>query len=499
MILVTGATGYIGGRLVPRLLESGYPVRVLVRDASRLLGRPWLDDVQLVQGDVLKPNTLPRALGDVSTVYYLIRGFNSDRARDSSAFYERDSTAARNLGQAAKTAGVERIVYLGSLGSPEATSSDQLRSKHRTGEALRASGIPVTEFRAAPVIGCGSLTYEIIHYMTERLPIMICPHWLYTRVQPIATCNVLEYLVAASRKPETNGKIIEIGGQDILTYADMIRQYAGVRGLRRVLVPVPMLSPRLSAYWIHWASPVPAGIARSHIATLQNEAIVLDDKARRLFPEIKPIDYKTTVRRSLNMVQAGNVETAWFDALATSQGDTQPMLLTTHEGMLIERRRRLVNAPASVVHRTYTGLGGDRGWPYYNWAWRARGLIDRLVGGVGLRRGRRDPDDLRVGDALDFWRVEAVEPNRLLRLRAEMKVPGRAWLQYEAIPTANSKTRLIQTAFFASTGLFGLLYWYVLYPIHGLIFSGTIRKLAEQAEAMAEQTEGLSRQKASAD
>jgi uncharacterized protein YbjT (DUF2867 family) len=406
-------------------------------------------------------------------------------------------TAARNLGLAAKAAGVERFVYLGSLGDPQASPSDQLRSRRSTGEALRASGIPVTEFRAATIIGCGSLTYEIIRYMTERVPVMICPRWVYTRVQPIATCNVLNYLVAALEKPDSTGEIIEIGGQDILTYGEMIKQYAEVRGLRRLLLPVPRLSPvqpltnRLSAYWIHWASPVPAPIARSHIDGFLNEAIVLDHKALRLFPEIEPIGYKRAVQHSLDQIRAGNVETAWYDALATSQGDEQPVRLTTHDGMLIERRRRLVNAPASAVHRAYTGVGGDRGWPYYNWAWRVRGLIDRLVGGVGLRRGRRDPDHLRVGDALDFWRVEAVEADRLLRLRAEMKVPGRAWLQYEATPTANSKTHLTQTAYFASKGLFGLLYWYILYPIHGLIFSGTIRKLAEQAEAQTpQQTEG---------
>jgi hypothetical protein len=229
---------------------------------------------------------------------------------------------------------------------------------------------------------------------------------------------------------------------------------------------------------------VPASIARSHIDGFLDEAIVLNDKASRLFPEIEPLNYKAAVRHSLDQVRARKVETAWYDALATSLGDEEPVLLTTNDGMLIERRQRLVNAPAPVVHRIYTGLGGDRGWPYYNWAWRARGMLDRLVGGVGLRRGRRDPDHLRVGDALDFWRVEAIETDRMLRLRAEMKVPGRAWLQYEATPTTSSKTRLTQTAFFDAKGLFGLLYWYGLYPIHGLIFSGTIRKVAKQAEEL---------------
>jgi hypothetical protein len=301
-------------------------------------------------------------------------------------------------------------------------------------------------------------------------------------VQPIAIRDVLSYLVAAPDVPESAGRIIEIGGADVQTYGDMLRGYARVRGLKRYLIQVPVLTPRLSSYWVHWVTPIPAAIARPLILGLRNEVVVRDNLAHELFPDIEPADYQIAVERALDRLEAGAVETSWSDALQTSQGDIAPVVLTTQDGMIIEQRQQMVDATPGNVFQTFTSLGGERGWLYFDWAWRLRGVMDRLIGGVGLRRGRRDPDDVRVGDALDFWRVEAVEPDRLLRLRAEMKVPGRAWLQFEAKPH-NGNTRLIQTAFFAPKGLFGLLYWYVLYPIHSLIFSGMIRELAHQANA----------------
>jgi len=324
----------------------------------------------------------------------------------------------------------------------------------------------------------------MIRDLTERLPVMICPRWVYTSVQPIAIRNVVDYLVAALKTPGNADEIIELGGPDVQSYADMIRQYAEERGLRRLLVRAPVSALRLSSYWLHWMTPVPASIARPFITGLQNELVVKSEKAARLFPNIVPYDFRTAVRRALAHLEAGEVETTWNDALATSQGDVTPVILTSHDGMMIEQRQRITNAPATNVFQSFSSIGGERGWPYFNWAWRLRGMADRLIGGVGLRRGRRDQQELRVGDALDFWRVEAVEPGRLLRLRAEMKLPGRAWLQFDASPLSNSKTRLTQTAFFASKGLLGLLYWYLLYPIHGLIFSGMIRKLAKQAESV---------------
>jgi hypothetical protein len=314
---------------------------------------------------------------------------------------------------------------------------------------------------------------------------MICPRWVYTRAQPISIHNVLDYFTAALNTPESAGRIIEIGGRDVLTYGEMMTGYAEVRGLRRWLLPVPVLTPRLSSYWVHLVTPIPAAIARPLIQGLRNEVIVRDNAARRLFPDIDLIDYRTAVRHALADLDAGSVETAWSDALVTSQGDAAPVVLTTQQGMIIERRRRVVAAPAERVYATFAGLGDRRGWLYADWAWQLRGVIDRLAGGVGLRRGRRDPNDVRVGDAIDFWRAEEVVPMRKLRLRAEMKVPGLAWLQFETQPQAEERTLLLQTAFFAPKGLFGLLYWYLLYPIHSLIFSGMIRRIAQRAEVAA--------------
>jgi uncharacterized protein YbjT (DUF2867 family) len=477
MILVTGATGYVGGRLVEHLLKRGYSVRVLVRDATRLSGRPWRDQVDIVEGDVLKAETLPPALAGVERAYYLIHSMIG-----SSDFHERDLLAARTFSSAAYAAGVERLIYLGGLGNPETDLSHHLRSRQQTGGALRESGIAVTEFRAAVIVGSGSLSFEMIRYLTERIPVMICPHWVFTRIQPIAIRDVLDYLVEALEQPESRGQILEIGGADVVTYGDMMLGYARLRGLRRILVPVPVLTPRLSSYWIHLVTPIPASLARPLVEGLRNEVIVRDERARRLFPTIQPVSYHTAVARALERIERGQVNTAWSDALFTTQRDVPPVILSTHEGMIHEVRRLTVRASADAVYHVAASLGGDRGWLFLNWAWHLRGALDRLIGGVGMRRGRRDPVVLRVGDAVDFWRVEAVEPGRLVRLRAEMKVPGRAWLQFEAVPLDVGFTRLVQTAFFAPRGVPGLLYWYTLYAIHGVIFAGLCKRIAEAAE-----------------
>jgi uncharacterized protein YbjT (DUF2867 family) len=473
IVLVTGVTGYIGGRLVPRLIEAGYGVRVLARDKKRLQGRAWLNQVEVFEGDVLDPSTLAPALSGVSAAYYLVHSMSG-----SVDFDQRDLQAARNFGASAAASGVERILYLGGLGDPQSDLSRHLRSRQQTGQALKESGVPVTEFRAAIVVGSGSISFEMIRYLTERLPVMICPRWVFTRVQPIAIDDVLDYLAAALETPESAGRIIEIGGNEVLTYGEMMLGYARVRGLRRWLLAVPVLTPRLSSYWVHIVTPIPASIAQPLIDGLRNEVVVHNSAARDLFPQITPRDYQTAVSQSLAEADARHVETSWSDALVNIQGDILPVVLSTQEGMIIERRQRIVSSSPAAVFKKVSRLGGNNGWLYLNWAWKLRGWIDRLIGGVGLRRGRRDPEAIRIGDAIDFWRVEAVELDRRLLLRAEMKLPGRAWLQFEVHPFEPGQTRLVQTAFFDPKGLSGLAYWYFLYPIHRIIFAGMIRNLA---------------------
>ena len=473
-ILVTGATGYIGGRLVPRLLAAGHHVVCLAREPGRLAGRRW-DGVEVQQGDVLDFAGLPSVLQGVEVAYYLVHSM----AEGARGFEQRDDRAAHNFGRAAREAGVQRIIYLGGLGAGEAGLSPHLASRQHVGDVLRASGVPVTEFRAAVVIGSGSISFEMIRYLTERLPVMITPRWVTTRCQPIAIDDLLDYLVLCLSEALSVGRTFEIGGPDVLTYGDMMRQYAAASHLRRWLIPVPVLTPRLSSYWVDLVTPIPASYSHPLIEGLRSEVVVHDSGAQELF-RLDLIPYQAAVRRALDLTRAGRVETYWAEA----QGSLRPGAnLKVTEGMIVERRRVETPAPPEAVFAAFAGVGGERGWYYEDWLWRLRGLLDRLVGGPGMRRGRRSPDDLRPGDALDFWRVEAVEANRLVRLRAEMKTPGPAWLQFEAEPRAEGGTVLIQTAFFQPHGLAGLGYWYGLYPVHQRIFSGLAAAVARRAEA----------------
>ena len=479
-ILVTGATGYIGGRLVPYLLKKGYALRVLVRDPERLKGRPWQNQVEIIKGDVLDPQSLTNAMDGIEAAYYLIHSMTGGED-----FHKRDLIAASNFGMAAKNAAVKQIIYLGGLGDPQADLSEHLKSRQETGFVLGEAGVPVTEFRAAIIVGSGSISFEMVRNLTERLPVMICPRWVFTRVQPIGIEDVLAYLATALEVTESMGKVIEIGGSDVLTYGDMMTTYAEIRGLKRILIPVPVLSPSLSSHWVHWMTPVPASITRPLVEGLRNEVIVRDHLAKEIFPDIQAADYRFAVKKALQVLEAGHVDTRWTDSLVSSQGQNLITNLETKEGMIIDQRQVTVAAAPKKVFQVFSCLGGEKGWLFFDWAWRLRGTIDRMLGGVGLRRGRRDPQLLRIGDAVDFWRVEAVEERSdfyLLRLRAEMKLPGEAWLQFESSVDQNGETRLIQTAFFAPKGLFGLLYWYVLYPIHSQIFSGMLRRIKEEAQ-----------------
>ena len=480
-VLVTGANGYVGGRLVPQLLDRGHAVRCMVRDPSRLQGRRWAAQVTIVRGDVLDPASLVPALAGIEVAYYLVHSLGAGRD-----FHDRDIRAAKSFGAAAAAAGVARIVYLGGLGDSTAALSEHLRSRQDTGSALGEAGVPVTEFRAAVIVGSGSVSFEMIRYLTERVPVMVCPNWVYTRIQPIAIRDVLTYLVEALETPACTGQVVEIGGSDVLTYGQMMTGYAALRGLKRWLLPVPFLTPRLSSYWVHLVTPIPSAIARPLIEGLRNEVVVRDPRASQWFPSIEPVGYLEAVRRALASFDGDSVETAWSDALTSSHLDSEPVVLTTQDGMVLERRQLTVNATPERAFEVFSALGGATGWLRLNWAWQLRGFLDRLLGGVGMRRGRRDPHHVRVGDAVDFWRVEAVEPGRLVRLRAEMKVPGRAWLEFQARTLDTGATLIVQTAFFAPRGLFGLMYWYALYPIHGLIFGGMIREIGRRAEAPAQ-------------
>lgn len=482
-ILVTGPTGYIGGRLIPRLLEAGYDVRVLARDPSRLQGRPWLKDVEVAQADALDPASLPAALEGVSTAYYLIHGRQGGKITA-----ERDMTAARNFVRAADEADIERIIYLGELVDPTAKLSLYLRSRHETGYILRQGRVPVTEFRAGMIVGSGSALFEMVRYLAELQPVFICPSWFFSKAQPIAIRDTLSYLVSALETPESIGKLIEIGGATQLTYADMLLGYSKERGFKRLLIPTPVYVPRLSAYWVHMVTPVSYRSVLPLIEGLHIESVVHDDLAKKLFPHIEPLDFQTAVRYALVKIENGEVETSWSDALVTSAGDVTPYQFKLEEGMFLEKRQTLTNLPAEAIFRAFSGLGGERGWMYMDWAWAIRGWMDKAVGGVGLRRGRRHPDDIRAGESLDFWRVESFTPGRCMRLRAEMKVPGKAWLEFQVTPQENGKNLFVQTAYFAPRGLFGYLYWYAMWPVHRFIFDGMLRRLVERAEEISRKT-----------
>jgi len=474
MILVTGATGYVGGRLVPRLLEGGHNVRCLARDASRLKNR-W-NGVEIFQGDVLDEESLNKALKGIETAYYLIHSMGGDNE-----FSKTDIIAAENFARAAENQNVKRIIYLGGLVSTDENLSKHLSSRLQTGETLRKFSIPVTEFRAGVIVGSGSLSFELIRYLTERLAVMITPKWVNTKTQPIAIRDVLRYLIDALRVEKSTGKIIEIGGEDILTYKDLMSIYAEVRGLKRYFIKVPVLTPRLSSHWIGFVTPLPSRIAKPLVDGLKNELVCKSTKAKELF-SFRPISYKQAVKLALQRNKEGKTKTIWFSAHSSGvKNEVSPVHLTQKEGLIIEKREAIVNANIESTFKAFTSLGGKNGW-YANFLWRIRGYLDLLFGGVGLRRGRRSETELLTGDPLDFWRVEAIDKNKLLRLRAEMKLPGKAWLQFQVEENPNNNSTLTQTAFYEPKGLWGLLYWYSVYPLHGLIFGGMIRSIKKDAE-----------------
>jgi uncharacterized protein YbjT (DUF2867 family) len=472
-ILLTGATGYIGGRLLTALQESGRTVRCLARNPDFLRSRVD-SEIEVVQGDCLQPSSLRGCFDGVETAYYLIHSMGS--AKD---FEAQDRAAATHFGQAAREAGVARIVYVGGLGSGGDVLSKHLRSRHETGVVLRESGIPVVEFRSSIVLGSGSLSFELIRTLVERLPVMICPSWVRTPTQPIAIEDLVSYLTAVLDQPIQGSEVFEIGGVDRVSYREIMLEYARQRGLRRYLIPVPLLTPRLSSLWLGLTTPVYARVGRKLVESLRNPTIVHDDSARTLFG-IRTMGLRDAIARAIGNEDAEFAATRWSDAVSSS--GSRPAWGGVRIGTrLVDSRSIDVDVSPQRAFEPIRRIGGQRGWYYLNWLWRIRGAIDLLLGGVGMRRGRRDPEELAVGDTLDWWRVESYKRNALLRLAAEMKLPGRAWLEYEVKARTDGGSTIRQTAVFDPAGLLGLGYWYAIYPLHSAIFSGMLSNIAQRA------------------
>lgn len=488
LCLVTGATGYIGGRLVPELLKAGYRVRCAVRDPGRLRDHAWAGEVEVVSADVSQAEILARAFAGVEVAYYLVHALAS-----GPGFEKTDRHAARCFDAAAADARVRRLVYLGGLtpaGVPQQALSAHLRSRAEVGRILLEGDVPAVELRAAVILGSGSASFEMLRYLTERLPVMITPRWVKNRVQPIAVRDVLRYLVGAASLPPEVNRSFDIGGPQILTYLEMMLRYAAVAGLtRRVIVPVPVLSPALSSLWVALVTPVPGSIARPLVESLRHEVVCSEHDVARYLPDPPGglVAFEEAVGLALTRIRNAEVVTRWSSARTPgAPSDPLPSDPEWSGGSLYEdRQHREVEAEAGELWDVVEGIGGENGWYSLALAWSLRGWLDRLVGGVGLRRGRRDPRRLRVGDALDFWRVEEIEPGRLLRLRAEMRLPGLAWLELSVAATGPGRSIYDQRALFYPRGLAGHAYWWIVAPFHTAVFAGMARNVAFRAEAMS--------------
>ena len=487
-LAVLGATGYVGGRLVPHLISSGHDVVCVSRNPQRLANRPWRQDVEVRSGDVADAASLKVALAGCDAAFYLVHamGMTDDFARA-------DRIGAQNMAHAAEAVGLQRIVFLGGLGSDAPSElSPHLASRHEVGRLLAGGSVPVTELRAAVIIGSGSASFEMLRHLVEVLPAMICPRWVTaTRCQPIAIADVLHYLASAVGMPGSAHEIVEIGGPDVVSYRDMMNAYARCAGLRRRLIlPVPVLTPRLSGHWVKLVTPLPYDLARPLVDSLVNDVVVSEARSIDRSLRHRPLSLDDALERAVQHVQDLDITTSWMDsAVGRTAASPMPQDPDWAGGtVLADEREVLVDASIENVFATVCGIGGQRGWYASQWLWQLRGAVDKLIGGVGMRRGRRHPDDLQVGDAVDFFRVEVCEPPNLLRLRAEMRVPGDAWLEWQLSESAEG-VLLRQRARFHPRGVLGRLYWWSLVPIHTMIFRELIVRLASSAEAQAARPE----------
>jgi uncharacterized protein YbjT (DUF2867 family) len=471
-ILLTGATGYVGGRLLHLLERGPIPVRCLARRPEYLTGRTG-PLTEVVAGDLLDPESLRRAMQGVRIAYYLIHSMGA-----SEGFEEVDRRAAKNFVEAAAASKIERIIYLGGLGDEQEELSPHLRSRQEVGEILRSGSVPVIEFRASIVLGSGSLSFEMIRALVERLPIMVTPRWVSVKAQPISIQDLLGYLFEAIGLPLEASRVYEIGGTRQVSYGEIMQEYARQRGLKRTMIPVPLLTPRLSSLWLGLVTPLYARIGRKLIDSLRHPTIVNDQSALEDF-KLRPMGMCQAIELALYNEEKEFAETRWSDALSSS-GTVQDWTGTRFGARIIDSRSRAVSLRPDEAFHPIRRIGGKTGWYFGNWLWRVRGFIDLLVGGVGVRRGRSHPDQIHVGDTLDWWRVEQYEPDRRLRLSAEMKLPGRAWLEFEVFPEGNG-SRIQQTAIFDPLGLWGLTYWYAIYPIHEMVFAGMLRGIVRAA------------------
>jgi uncharacterized protein YbjT (DUF2867 family) len=482
--LVTGATGYIGGRLVPQLLDAGHTVRVLVRDERKARSHEWSDRVEIAQGDASEADDVRAAMEGVDVLYYLLHSIGT-----GGDFGATEKKMAQTFADEAKRAGVSRIVYLGGMIPDDEELSEHLSSRGEVGDVLLASGVPATVLQAGVVIGSGSASFEMLRYLTERLPVMVTPKWVNTRIQPIAVRDVLRYLVGSADMPADVSRRFDIGGPEVLTYLDLMQRFAAISGLpKRRVLKVPLLSPGLSSHWIGLITPVPASLARPLVESLRNTVVAGDTDIKEHVPDPPEglIDFDRSVELALTKIQDLDVPTSWSSAsTAGAPAEGLPTDPDWAGGSLYkDERTREVDATPEHLWSVIEGIGGRNGW--YSWplAWWARGVLDRLVGGPGLRRGRRNPRDLVVGDVVDFWRVEETDDSTFLRLRAEMKLPGLAWLEMQVGSTDGGTTTFHHRALFAPKGLLGHLYWFAIFPFHGIVFGGMQRNIARAAEAL---------------